>query len=103
MQSADTPRVHQDQTGLYIGILDEEGHKDGVGLNLKFSKDQELVISYWKNDLKDGKGIKLQSGGVGFCGSFNNDSVDDNALYFLRDGSIKECIQPDKAKVHDLK
>ena len=102
MQSADTPRVHQDQTGLFIGILDQEGHKDGVGLNLKFSKDQELVISYLKNDLKDGKGIKLQSGGVAFCGSFKNDSVDD-ALYFLSDGSIKEFIQPDKAKVHDLK
>ena len=102
MQSADKPWVHQDQTGLYVGILDEEGHKDGVGLNLKFSKDQELVISYWKNDIKDGKVIKLQSGGAGFCGSFSNDCVDDNGLYFLSDGCIRECIQQDKVTVYDL-
>ena len=92
MQSTEQVQVLQDKSGLYIGTLDENGRKEGVGLKLHFSKDQELIIAYWKDDMKDGKGVKLQSSGIGFCGSWTNDVVDIGGLYFWHDDSVQEVL-----------
>ena len=71
-----------------MGNIDDNNLKQGIGIYVPNSGSQEVILTNWKNGMKDGWGVQIKNNGVAFCGTWAGNKYQGSALYCWEDFSV---------------